>query len=586
MNKLLILSAATLGLLTSCGGGEKGNTEGKTEVKGGVYMGGILRTNEVETFKSLVPTAINDIYASHIISQVYEGLVKFHPNDLSIVPGIAQSWDVNPENTEFTFHLRTNAKFHNDPCFPNNVSRSANAKDVKYCFDRLATSDPSNNQFDVTIKDKVVGATENFEASKKGKAPGVKGVVVVNDSTVKIQLTHPDASFLNILAMPGCFIYPKEAVDKYGQEMRLHTVGTGPFFVETIKEGDVVIMKKHKDYWGVDKDGNKLPYLDGIKFSFIRDKKSEILDFKSGKLDMVYRVPVEMYSEFMGDLESAKSGKNEFQILSTTALNTNFFGFNVQNTAVFNKKEVRMALNLAIDRNKIADFTIQGEGTAASYGIVPYNEVFEKEGYDYKSLQGYAFDVEKAKELLKQAGYPGGKGLPELSLEINSGGGDRNILVAEVIKNMLKENLGVNVAINTVPLSEHIDNIQNGKSDFFRFGWTGDYPDPETFLTLFYGKHVPASASEKSYINLFRYKNSRFDSIFELAQKEPNKGQRMKLFSQAEGVMLADAPFMPIFYDENLLIEQNNVQNLPVNLMNHFDMTYTYLIPPDKMPKK
>jgi oligopeptide transport system substrate-binding protein len=301
---------------------------------------------------------------------------------------------------------------------------------------------------------------------------------------------------------------------------------------------------------------------------------------------MVYRIPVEMFHEFMGDLENAKNRNSEFEIVSSTALNTNFYGFNLAANPVFSKKEVRLAFNYAIDRHKIADFTIQGEGTAADYGMVPYTEAFEKAGYDFKSLKGYTFDPDKAKELLKQAGYPNGKGFPELTLEINSGGGDRNILIAEVVQKMLKDNLGVTVNINTVPFPEHIENVQTGKSDFFRYAWISDYPDPESFLTLFYGKNVPASMNEKSYINFFRYKNERFDSLFMAARLEPDNAKRYALLTKAEAIVLEDAPFMPIFYDENFRLEQKNVRNLPENAMNLMDMTTTYLIPPDKMAKK
>ncbi len=586
MHKLFIISAVSLFLLSSCGDDKKDNKTITTELTGGAFRGGVLRTNEVEAFKSLMPISINEINSFHLSTQVYEGLVKFNQADLSIMPAIAKSWDINEDKTEYTFNLRTNAKFHNDPCFPNSIGRKVIASDFQYCFEKLCSQNPNNNQFDITFKDKVVGANENFEGSKTGKIVGVKGVSVVNDSTLKIKLMHPDASFLNIVAMPGCYVYPKEAVVKYGNEMRIKCIGTGPFFVETIKEGEVVIMKKNVDYWGTDKDGNQLPYLDGIKWSFIRDKKTEILEFKRGNLDMVYRIPVEMFHEFMGNLENAKNRKEEFQIVSSPALSSHYYGFNLQANPIFAKKEVRLAFNLAIDRHKIADFTIQGEGTSADYGMVPFAEVFEKEGYDYKSLKGFSYDPEKAKELLKQAGYPNGKGFPELNLEINSGGGDRNILIAEVIQKMLKENLGITININTVPFAEHIENIQIGKSDFFRYAWVSDYPDPESFLTLFYGKHVPTNPSEKSYINTFRYKNARFDSMFEAARFEPDKAKRMKMFSQAESIVLEDAAFIPIFYDENFRLEQKNVRNLPENLMNYMDMSTTYLIPPDKMAKK
>jgi peptide/nickel transport system substrate-binding protein len=165
-------------------------------------------------------------------------------------------------------------------------------------------------------------------------------------------------------------------------------------------------------------------------------------------------------------------------------------------------------------------------------------------------------------------------------------GGDRNILVAEVIKSMLDQNLKVKVNINTVPFPEHIDNIQTGKSDFFRYGWTADYPDPESFLTLFLGKHVPASLQEKSYINFTRYKNPKFDSLFMAARVEGDKIKRYRLLAQAEQVLLDDAPMIPIFYDENFRLNHKYVRNLPENPMNFIDMTTTYFVPKKEVAKK
>jgi peptide/nickel transport system substrate-binding protein len=582
----LIASALTLGVAScnSCSGDKKDNHDG-AEAKGGVYMGGVMRLNEVEAFKSLNPISVNEVVSFHIGTQLFEGLVKFDQADLSVKPAIASHWEINENQTEWTFHIRQGVMFHADACFADGKGRAMTANDIKYCFDKLCTSDANNAQFDVTFKDRVVGANEAFESSKAGKNIGVSGVKVTNDSTLVITLKQPFAGFLNIIAMPGCWIYPKEAVDKYAQDFRIHPVGTGPFQLETVKEGEVLIMKKNPNYYGVDKDGNKLPYLEGIKYTFIREKKAEILEFKSGNLDMVYRLPVEIFHEIMGDLEHAKDRKTDFQIMNSPAFNTNYLGFNCA-SAVFAKKEVRLAFNYAIDRHKIADFTIQGEGSSADYGVVPYVEAFEKDGYDFKGLKGYTFDAEKAKNYMKQAGYPDGKGFPKLTLQINSGGGDRNILIAEVIQKMLKENLNIDIDINTVPMAEHIEHLQLGKSDFFRLAWVADYPDPETFLTIFYGKHVPANPTEKTYINYFRFKNARFDSLFAASFTEPDKAKRYALLSRAEQIVLDEAAFMPIFYDENFRLEQLNVRNFPENAMNYMDLSVVYLIPKDKMPKK
>lgn len=582
----LLASVLTIGLAScsSCSD-EKKDNHNSEEGKGGVYMGGVMRMNEVEAFKSLNPIAVNEIVGFHIGTQLFEGLVKFDQSDLSLQPAIARSWESNENQTEWTFHIRQGVMFHPDACFADGKGRVLTAKDVKFCFDKLCTADPNNAQFDVTFKDRVIGANEAFDASKAGKNLAVSGIKVVNDTTLTISLKSPFAGFLNIIAMPGCWIYPQEALTKYGLDLRIHPVGTGPFQLETVKEGEVVIMKKNPNYYGVDKDGNKLPYLDGLKYTFIREKKAEILEFKSGNLDMVYRLPPEIFHDIMGDLEHAKDRKTDFQILSSPAFNTNFLGFNLAGT-VFTKKETRLAFNYAIDRHKITDFTLQGEGTSGDYGMVPYVDAFEKDGYDFKGLKGYKFDVAKAKEYLKQAGYPDGKGFPKVTLQINSGGGDRNGLIAEVVQKMLKENLNVDISINIVPFAEHIEQITSGKSDFFRFAWIADYPDPETFLTLFYGKHVPANANEKSFINYFRFKNARFDSLFGASFTEPDKAKRYALLSKAEQVVLDEAPFMPIFYDENYRLEQLNVRNFPENAMNYMDLSVVYLIPKDKMPKK
>lgn len=544
---------------------------------GGVFYGGIIRANESESPKSLMPLAINEIGSYHIASQVFEGLVKYNQSDLTILPAIARSWDISPDVMEYTFHLRSNVRYHDNPCFKDSIGRYVTAADVKFCFENLCSKSIYNTQFDVTFKDRVEGANQFFAESKSGVVRNFSGITVVDDSTLKIRLVQPDANFLNILSMPGCYIYPKEAYFKYGEDLNFNCVGTGPFYIESVSKGSAIVMKRNKNYWAKDKNGNQLPYLDGVKWTFIADKKTEVMEFRSGKLDVIYRIPVEMFHEIFGELQEDK--KNiDFDIYSSPALSTHYYGFNLQTNPFFSIKEIRLAFNLAIDRHKIADFTIKGEGRSADYGMVPYTETFEKNGYNYQGLRGYNYNPDSARKLLAIAGYPDGKGLPEFNLEINSGGGDRNIMVALVIQKMLKENLKINVNMDVVSWPEHIDNIQSGKSDFFRYAWISDYPDPESFLTLFYGKHVPQNFEEKSYVNFTRFKNNTFDSLFVAARAEIDQRKRFQLFSQAEQIVLDEGAFMPLFYDENLRLEQKNVRNLLENPLSYMDMSSTYLI--------
>jgi peptide/nickel transport system substrate-binding protein len=436
------------------------------------------------------------------------------------------------------------------------------------------------------LKDRVVGANEYYESTKNKKPlpEGVKGIKVVDDYKIQIELVSSFAGFLNILAMPGCWIFPKEAVDKYGQDMRVKCVGTGPFALKTVKEGEAVIMERNKDYWDRDEFGNQLPYLNTIRFSFIKEKKQELLEFRRGNLDMVFRLPTEMIGEILAEFNEAKEGNIPFELQVTPAMSTQYYGF--QHLAEpFNNKLVRLAFNYAIDRKKIVENTLQGDGTPAFYGIVPYNNSFEKQGFAYERVKGYIYDPEKARQLLKEGGYPDGKGFPRITLQINSGGGDRNVLVAQVVQSMLKENLNIEVDIDQMPWAQHLEKLETGKALFWRTAWIADYPDPETFLTLLYSPHIPPNLSDRSYVNSVRYKSIVFDSLYNLAMREVDDKKRFDLYVNADQIGLNEGAIMPIFYDENYRLLQTNVRNFDANAMEYRDMTRVYFVPKEETKK-
>lgn len=562
-----------IGLLSSCG---INNDKELRVAKGNVFYGGVLKMNEVEDFRSLYPLNITEVTSHRIANQIYEGLVKLSQSDLSIVPCIAETWEKNDDATIWTFHLRKGIKFQDDPCFKNGEGREVTAKDFQYCFNKLCESSPDNRLFGITFKERVVGADEYYQSSidKKPLPEGVTGIKVIDDYTLQINLKYPFAGFLNILSTPGCWVFPKEAVDKYGTDMRIKCVGTGPFRIKNMKEREAVILERNKNYWKKDEYGNQLPYLDAVKYSFVKEKKSELLEFKRGNLDLIFNLPTEMVPEILGELEHAKKQNINFEMQVTPAMSIFYYGFQHQGT-VFSKKEVRQAFNYAIDREKIVTYTLQGEGIPGIYGIVP--PAFKE--YDFKSLKGYYFDPEKAKQFLAQAGYPNGNGFPKLTLQINSGGGDRNIQTAEVIQKMLKENLNIDIDINILPLAEHLESLETGKATFWRTGWLADYPDPETFLTLLYSQHIPSKLTEKSYINSVRYKSTKFDSLFLMSLRETDNKKRFDLYRQADQVAIDDAAIMPIFYEENYRLIQNRVKNFDINAMEYRDLTTVYFEP-------
>jgi peptide/nickel transport system substrate-binding protein len=559
---------------------------GLRKLNGGKYAGGVLRMNEVEDFRNIYPLDITEVTGHRIANQIYEGLVRLSQKDLSVVPGLAESWTKNNDATVWTFKIRKGVKFHDADCFDGGKGREISAKDFKWCFDNLCTASPHNQMFNLTFKKRVKGADEYYQSTKDKKPleGGVSGVKVIDDNTIEITLNNPFAGFLNILAMPGGYLFPKEALEKYGEDgMRTKAVGTGAFMLKTIKEGEAVILDKNPDYWAKDADGNQLPYLDAVRFSFIKEKKQEILEFRKGNIDMLYRIPTENLQDVLGELDKAKENK-PFELQVTPAMSTFYYGF-LHPAKPFDDKRVCLAFNHAIDRQKIVDYTLKGEGIPATYGIVPPVAAFEKMGYNFKELKGYDYNPDMAKKLFAEAGYPNGKGFPHLTLQINSGGGDRNVLTAQVIQSMLKENLNIDINIETLPFAQHLDKLESGQTMFWRTGWIADYPDPETFLTLLYSPHIPANLSDRSYVNSVRFKNAKFDSLFSQAMREVDDKKRFDLYRQADQVAIDEGAIMPIFYDEIYRLVQSNVKDFDVNAMEYRDMSRVYFIPDDKNKK-
>ena len=384
---------------------------------------------------------------------------------------------------------------------------------------------------------------------------------------------------LQILGTPFCWVFPKEAVDTYGVDMRVNCVGTGPFYAKTVKLGEAVILGKNQDYWDTDEYGNEVPYVDAIKFSFLKEKKSELLEFKKGNLDMVFELPIEMIDEIMGELADAGSGAS-FDVQVTPALALHYYGFQHQ-SELFSNKLVRQAFNYAIDRESIVTYTLQGEGRPSIYGIVP--PAFKD--YDFEGVEGYNFDPTKAMLKFAEAGYPNGEGFPTLTLQLNSGG-SRNVQIAEVIQKQLKEHLNIDIELNVMPWGQHLENLETGKALFWRTGWIADYPDPENFLNLLYSPHIPPNLGDKSYINSVRYKNEEFDSLFAASLREVDVVKRNELYRQADQVAMDDAAIMPIYYYEHYRLLQKNVVNFDINPMEYRDLSRVYFARKDLVDQK
>lgn len=540
--------------------------------KGNVEYGHVFRVNEVSDIRSLFPLEITEVAGHRVANQIYEGLVKFDQNDLSVVPALAKTWEVSDSATVFTFHLREDVYFHDDPCFPDGKGRKMTASDVAWCVKQLCRSTPANQMFWL-IEDRLKGAKEYYEIPETEYKDDMEleGVKVLDEHTVQFHLKYPYAGFLNMLGHNGFFVYPKEAWEMYGEKMRSHTVGTGPFHLKFYKENELAVLERNPNYWKKDEFGNQLPYLDAIEISFIKEKKTELLKFKNQELDMVFTLPIEMYSSVIADLEDAKKGRNiSFYPQVEPSLSVHYYAFQHESD-IFSEVRVRKAFNYAIDRKAITDYTLQGEGRPGIHGIIPPS--FNK--YNSNDVKGYTFDPVLARELMAAAGYPGGKGFPKVTLEVASGGSNYE-QVAQVVQRMLKENLNIDVDIRVVTMAQQLDNAETGKAIFWRDGWVADYPDPENFLCLF-KSNANDLEDDRAYLNSVRYSNPRYDSLYDAARRETDEAKRYGMYQQLDQMAMNDAVVMPIYYEEFTRLLPTYVQNFPQNGMEYRDFTEVWI---------
>jgi len=590
--KKALVALSFLTLMYSACTQPEGKDKEIREAKGDKEYGGTFNINERDEFQTLFPYGIIDVVSANIIAQIYEGLVKLDPKDLSIKPGIAESWEIDATGTVYTFHLKEEVYFHDDGCFSDGKGRKVTAHDFKHSFTLHCTQNINdsidNLTYARTFKGKVLGADRYFNASKKGKPNfELEGVKVIDDYTLQIILEQPSSSFIYILANPVTAVIAEEALAEYGEML---AIGTGPFiFADLINETDevtgkqidVLILTRNDNYHGYDTLGNQLPYLDSLVITFYDSQKRELALFQQEKLDMILGLPAESVRDIVEQHIAYFEKKPPKFILERSAdMATHYYEFNMTEFNIFQDKKVRQAFCYAIDRNRIIQEVLSNEAYGPGiYGITPPSF----KGYDITKIKGYDYNPEKAKKLFVEAGYSNGKDFPDVKLELNSGG-FRNTSVAFEIQKQLRNVLNINIELDIVSMSQKLEDQRYARSDIFRSAWIADYPSPENFLLLMYGGNVPATMDEPSFINTPRYINSEYDKLYEAGLVADSVKESYKYFIEAEQLMIDDAPIMILWYAENYRLLQSNVQNFHINAMHHRDFSEVYFQEPMTAP--
>lgn len=500
----------------------------------------VFNLNLDQNVTSLDPAFARNQNAIWMINQIFNGLVQVD-QELNIVPCIAKSWQVSDDHLTYTFNLRDDVYFHDDPQFAGGKGRKVVAEDFAYSFYRL-------------IDPKVASSGGWIFSDKVKDANSFKAL---NDSTFQITLIKPFPAFMKLLSAQYCSVVPKEVAEHYGKDFRSHPIGTGPFKFKYWKEDEILVLLKNENYW--EKVGEtRLPYLDAVKVTFITDKQSAFMNFIKKDLDFFNSVDGSYRDDILtksGNMTAKHKGK--FQLIKGPYLCTEYLGILVdtskaivKNSPLRNKK-VRQAINYAIDKPKLIKYLRNSMGVPAVNGFIPKG----MPGFDSTRVKGYDYNPARAAKLLAEAGFPNGKGMPEITLSTSTTYKD----LIEFIQGELSA-IGMKVKVDVSPNSSLRDMMAKNEVNFFRGSWIADYPDGENYLSVFYSKNkVPFGPNYTGYFN------DEFDRLFEQSYYENDDKKRYELYYKMDNMVMENASIVPILYDQVVVMLQNNISGYPIN---------------------
>jgi peptide/nickel transport system substrate-binding protein len=509
----------------------------------------VFRYNESGGITTLDPALVRRFEDFLAIEQLYNGLVTLDEK-MEISPALAKSWEISEDGKIYTFHLRNDVVFHQHDVFENDTERKFSAKDVAYSFFRVidpSTASPGKYIFDNLL----INATSKF-----------KGIEVINDSTLTIYLQSAQPSFIYQLSLPYCAIVPAKIVDYYGNNFGQNPVGTGPFYMKKWKADSKLVLLKNEDYFELDEHGNRLPYLDAVAVTFIRDSHIEFIQLKSGKLEMISGFNDTDKDELLdheGNLHA--NLQQDFYLQKTPWLNTDYLGILMDEEFMQSTKnplavkKIRQAIAMCIDKHKLIKYTRNGIGKPAYSGLIPLG----MPGFDDIKIEGHKYDVDKARKLLAEAGYPNGKGLPVITLTA----ADSYKSLCEYVQTSCAE-IGIKINIEVVTPSVLNQHIAQFEASFYRKSWIADFPDAINYFQLFYSKNFyPERGS-----NYTHFKNKEFDAYYEKALLETDEDARHGYYRGMQLILNEEMPVIPLFYAETLRFVSKRVSGLQSNALN------------------
>lgn len=575
---LSVLLALALG---ACGG-NKHEASGAGAKK-------VFRFNRAEAFKTLDPMKQNDQASIELVSNVYDSLLQYdylarpyqlEPNLLTKMPALSA------DGLTYSFELRDDVRFNDDPCFTGGKGRKLTSDDVIYSFKRFADANVNGVSYAL-----LQGAIEGIDAFREqtkqlGKAAdygklAISGIVKQDARHFTIRLTRKNPLALFPLAATPLSIVPYEAVEHYQERFQDHPVGSGPFVIKQMSRRGTIVLEKNPHYHqtypakGAPGDaqkglladaGKRLPLIDEVRLPLIEETQPSMLKFLDGQLDWVAIDRdnfVKMAFKDDSGFHLKPEYANKFAIYSEPSLSAAYFTFNMKDALLGKNPALRQAIAYAIDTPAFISRMRNGRGVPLK-SIVPATI---SGGENQVPAQWYPHDPELAKKKLAEAGYPGGKGLPPLIIDYGSSTTlsrqDFEFLRAELSE------VGITLKASFQTFSAFLQKVERGNFQMIDQAWGADYPDAENFYALLYSKNGPPGP------NAAAYQNPEYDRLYEQIRDMPNGPERYALFARMNEIIRTDVPVVLTWSPTLAGLYQRWVHNFKRNVM--IDLPLKYL---------
>ena len=537
---MILLPILFVGMFVGCGKSGKpkeGVVSGKLVEKGKQ----VLRLGNGSEPEGLDPQIVTGVPEHFILAALLEGLLSENPKTLAPEPGVAERWEVSKDGRVYTFLFRSDAKWTNGD--------TVKAGDFAYSYERMLTPEMA------TKYGYMLHVLKNAKAFNEGTLKDFSkvGVKVVDDRTLALTLEEPTPYFLQLINHYSWYPVHPPTIEKFGGMTKRDSqwtqpknfVGNGSFRLKEWKLNEHILVEKSPTYWDADK-----VRLEKIYFLPISSAETEEKMFRDNQLHVTQTIPLTRIEHYQ---------KKEPELLRVDPyLGTYFYRVNVNHKALKDKR-VRQALAMSINRHEITRFVMKA-GQIPAYYMTPPNTA------GYTSQAKFAFDPARARQLLAEAGYPGGKGFPKIDIYYNTSEAHKQ--VAEALQQMWKKTLQIDVGLFNQEWKVYLDTVNKIKYDVARAGWIGDYNDPNTFLDMW----LTGGGNNQT-----GWSNARYDQLIQEASQTSNPAARFEKFQKAEAILLDEMPVIPIYFYVSLTLVKPNVRGWYPNILDHHPYKYIHL---------